>query len=79
MQVQLTMFCCGLKQCMLLIWVSTNDYRTVNIPFDETYVKNVIDRLKLFYAKKMLPVLSDEVEEDRLALSYKFRNFMGLP
>lgn len=72
MQVQLTMFCTGLKKCKLLIWLSPNDFKFIDVKYDETFVRDNVNRLRSFYAKKMTNRIVDEVEEDRLVFSKSF-------
>lgn len=78
MQVQLTMFCTGLRKCKLLIWLNENDHSFLDVEYDENYVTSHVTRLRTFYAKKMLSCLVDEIEEDRLMLSKSFKKFMHL-
>ena len=78
MQVQLTMFCTGLKKCKLLIWLSPNDFKFIDVKYDDTFVRDNVNRLRSFYAKKMMNRIVDEIEEDRLVFSKSFKKFMRL-
>ncbi|VDH95196.1 Hypothetical predicted protein [Mytilus galloprovincialis] len=55
LQVQLTMYCTGLKQCKLLVWLGVDEHKYIDILYNETYVNNQVTRLKTFYVKKLLP------------------------
>ncbi|CAC5376654.1 unnamed protein product [Mytilus coruscus] len=57
LQVQLTMYCTGLKQCKLLVWLGVDEHTYIDILYNETYVNNQVTRLKNFYVKKLLPCL----------------------
>lgn len=76
MQIQLTLYCSELKKCKLLIWKSADDNIIVNVEYNQTYVEEVIQRLKTFYIKKMMHIIVDEMENDRLVLGKMFKSFM---
>ncbi|CAC5397820.1 unnamed protein product [Mytilus coruscus] len=66
LQLQLTMYCTGLKQCKLLVWMGVDEHKYIDILYNETYVNNQVTRLKNFYVKKLLPCLVNEIQDDRL-------------
>lgn len=78
MQVQLTMFCTGLKKCKLLIWLSPNDFKFIDVKYDDTFARDNVNRFRSFYAKKMMNGIVDEIEEDRLVFNKSFKKFMRL-
>ncbi|CAC5394241.1 DDX58 [Mytilus coruscus] len=43
LQVQLTMYCMGLKQCKLLVWLGVDEHRYIDILYDETVCDAVND------------------------------------
>lgn len=71
MQVQLGMFCTGLRACKLLLWAPSQQV-LIPVPYDEQFCAKTVARLKPFYFKHMLPQVSDEFQEGRLLLSTKF-------
>ena len=77
-QIQLTMYCTGLRKCKLLIWLSADDHKFVDVFYDETYIINHVTRLRNFYAKKLLPCIVDEIQEDRLMMNKAFNKFMHI-
>jgi hypothetical protein len=78
MQVQLTMFCTGLKKCKLLIWLSPNDFKFIDVKYDDTFARDNVNMFRSFYAKKMMNGIVDEIEEDRLVFNKSFKKFMRL-
>ncbi|XP_076103709.1 uncharacterized protein LOC143072585 [Mytilus galloprovincialis] len=78
LQVQLTMYCTGLKQCKLLVWLGVDEHKYIDILYNETYVNNQVTRLKTFYVKKLLPCLVNEIQDDRLMMSKAFVKFMHI-
>ena len=77
-QIQLTMHCTGVRKCKLLIWPSADDHKFVDVFYDETYIINHVTRLRNFYAKKLLPCIVDEIQEDRLLMNKAFNKFMHI-
>jgi hypothetical protein len=77
-QIQLTMYCTGLRKCKLLIWLSADDHKFVDVFYDETYIINHVNRLRNFYAKKLLPCIVDEIQEDRLMMNKTLNKFMHI-
>ena len=77
-QIQLTMYCTGLRKCKLLIWLSADDHKFVDVFYDETYIINHVNRLRNFYAKKLLPCIVDEIQEDRLMMNKTFNKFIHI-
>ena len=43
-----------------------DDHKFVDVFYDETYIINHVTILRNFYAKKPLPCIVDEIQEDRL-------------
>ncbi|CAG2253607.1 unnamed protein product [Mytilus edulis] len=78
LQVQLTLYCTGLKQCKLLVWLGVDEHKYIDILYNETYVNNQVTRLKTFYVKKLLPCLVNEIQDDRLMMSKAFVKFMHI-
>ena len=76
-QMQLTMYCTGLRKCKLLLWRCSDDHKLIDIDYNQIYVENQIERLKKFYFTKMLHRIVDDVDSDRLILCRTFRNFMA--
>lgn len=76
MQVQLGMFCTGLRMAKLFIW-SPNDTLSFSVPFDEFYVQERVAHLKRFYFTTMLPQLVDEFVGQRLSLHSAYANIMN--
>lgn len=70
-QVQLGMFCTGLRACKLLIWVPSQQV-LLNVPYNEQFCAKTVARLKAFYLKYMLPHVSDEFQSGRLLLSTRY-------
>jgi hypothetical protein len=54
---------------MRLIWLSADDHTFVDVFYDETYIINHVNRLRNCYAKKLLPCIVDEIQEDRLMMN----------
>lgn len=71
MQVQLAMFCTGLRACKLLIWIPSQQI-LLHVPYNEQFCAKTVARLKTFYFKYMLPHVSDEFQEGRLLLSTRY-------
>jgi hypothetical protein len=40
------MYCTGLRKCKLLIWLSADDHKFVDVFYDETYIINHVNRLR---------------------------------
>ncbi|CAG2205622.1 unnamed protein product [Mytilus edulis] len=76
MQIQLTIYCTGLRKGKLYMWRCPNDFILINVDYDQEYVREQIQRLKDFYVRKMIPRIVDEVDSDRLTFSRLFCNFM---
>lgn len=71
MQVQLGLFCTGLKTARLMIW--TPDESVVfSVPFDELFVTEQVKRLRAFYFSSMLPQLVDEFAAGRLKFDGRY-------
>ncbi len=71
MQVQLAMFCTGLRACKLLIWIPSQQI-LLHVPYNEQFCAKTVARLKTFYFKYMLPHVSDEFQAGRLLLSTRY-------
>lgn len=71
MQVQLGMFCTGLRTCQLLIWTKSEQH-WLPVSYDEQFCVDTVARLRKFYFKDMLPYISNVVQEDRLWLSASY-------
>ncbi|XP_071144096.1 uncharacterized protein [Mytilus edulis] len=78
LQIQLTMFCTELRKCKLLIWLNPDEFQFIEVPYDEQYVCEHVARLRTFYFKKMMNIIVDEIEDDRLVFSKAFIKFMRL-
>ena len=65
MQVQLTMACCDLQACKLLLWRNKEDNVIIDVSFDTEYVEKLVEKLRVFYFSKFLPRLSDDIEASR--------------
>ncbi|VDI48025.1 Hypothetical predicted protein [Mytilus galloprovincialis] len=76
MQIQLTMYCTGLRKGKLYLWRCPDDFILINVDYDQEYVREQVQRLKDFYVRKMIPRIVDEVDSDRLTFSRLFCNFM---
>ena len=76
MQVQLTMFCTGLRKCLFFVW-SDKGQAVVEVDYNEEYVMNTVNRLKKFYFISMLPRLADAFKDGRLCLSKAYRDLMS--
>lgn len=76
MQVQLTMFCTGLRKCVFFVW-SQKGHLLVDVDFNEEYVHSLIMRLKKFYFLTMLPRLADDYNEGRLKLCREYKEAMS--
>ena len=76
MQVQIGMFCAGLKRAKLFIW-SPNYTVMFTVPFDEPYVLERVGHLKRFYFSTMLPQLVDEFVVQRLKLHNRYMSIMN--
>ena len=55
-----------------------DDHKFVDVFYDETYITNHVTRLRNFYAKKPLPCIVDEIQEDRLMMNKAFNKFMHI-
>jgi hypothetical protein len=55
-----------------------DDHKFVDVFYDETYIINHVTRLRNFYAKKPLPCIVDEIQEDRLMMNKAFNKFMHI-
>ncbi|XP_042264553.1 uncharacterized protein LOC121895458 [Thunnus maccoyii] len=71
MQVQLGMFCTGLRSCQLLIWTPSQQV-LLPVPYDKQFCADTVARLRIFYFEHMLPYVSDEFEEGSLLLSARY-------
>lgn len=71
MQVQLGMFCTGLKTARLMIWTPDENV-VLNVQFDEMFVREQVKRLRAFYFSCMLPRLVDEFVGGRLKLDERY-------
>lgn len=71
MQVQLAMFCTGLRACKLLIWVPSQQV-LLHVPYNAQFCDKTVARLKTFYFKYMLPHVSDEFQAGCLLLSTRY-------
>lgn len=59
MLIELHMFCTGLKTARLMIWTPDENVVLI-VPFDEIFVREQVNRLRVFYFSCMLPQLLDE-------------------
>lgn len=71
MQVQLGMFCTGLRSCQLLIWTPSQQV-LLTVPYDKQFCADTVARLRIFYFEDMLPYVSDEFEKGSLLLSARY-------
>lgn len=71
LQVQLGMFCTGLRSCKLLVWVPSQQV-LLQVPYNEQFCSKTVARLKTFYFKYMLPQVTDEFQAGRLLLSTRY-------
>ncbi|CAG2227127.1 unnamed protein product [Mytilus edulis] len=69
LQIQLTMFCTRVRKCKLLIWLNPDEFQFIEVPYDEQYVCEHVARKRKFYFKKMMNIIVDEIEDDRLVFS----------
>ncbi len=76
MQVQLGMFCTGLKTARLLIW-TPDESVVLYVPFDEVFVREQVKRFRAFYFSSMLPRVVDDVLGGRLQLDKGYREIVG--
>ena len=76
MQMQLTMFCTGIQKSKLWVWRCPLDFALIDIDYDQNYAEELIQRLKEFYTRKMLPRIVDEIDNERLTFSRLFNNFL---
>ncbi|KAK7495572.1 hypothetical protein BaRGS_00013270 [Batillaria attramentaria] len=67
MQVQLTMFCTGLRECIFFVW-SDRGHMLVPVHYNEEYVHHHVNRLRNFYFSSMLPRLADDFNAGSLKL-----------
>ena len=76
MQVQLTMFCTGLRKCVFFVWTE-HKHLLVDVVYDENYVHDVVRRLKCFYFASMLPRLADDFSGGRLKLTKRYKDILS--
>lgn len=57
-QVQLGMHCLGLQKACLVIWTPAQ-HLELNVPYDKDFVASLMQRLRSFYFRHMLPKLVD--------------------
>ncbi len=75
-QIQLTMFCTGLKSATLLIW-TPSEHVSFTVQYDEAFVTELVKRLRGFYFSRMLPRLVEEYAAGRLKLNERYIEIMG--
>ena len=74
-QMQITMYCCGLKEAKLMVQKNADDYGIIDVLFYEDFVSATVRRLKKFYFTKIMPHrIVDDFHAKRLTLfsSYKW-------
>ncbi|CAI5685839.1 unnamed protein product [Oreochromis niloticus] len=76
MQVQLTMFCTGLKTATLVIWTPSEQV-SFTVQYDEAFVKEQVKRLRGFYFSYFLPRLVEEYAAGRFQLNERYLKIMG--
>ena len=76
MQVQVTMFCTGLRKCVFFVWTE-HRHLLVDVVYDENYVHDVVHRLKCFYFASMLPRLADDFNGGRLKLTKRYEDIFS--
>lgn len=76
MQMQLTMFCTGLKKSKLCVWRCPIDFVFIDIDYDQNCAKEHIQRLEGFYTRKMLPRIVYEIDNERLIFSSLFQKIL---
>lgn len=76
MQVQLTMFCIGLKSATLLIWTPSEQV-SFTVQYDEAFVRELVKRLRGFYFSRMLPRLVDEYAAGWFKLNKRYTEIIG--
>jgi len=74
-QVQLGMFCTGLRMAKLLVW-SSKEHILINVPYDAEYLAEQIKRLRGFYFSVMLPRVVDEFFAGRLKLNGRYQQIV---
>lgn len=72
------MFCADLRKCKLLIRRCKDDYIRVDVQYNAECVHEQIQRLRTFYAMKMMHRMVDEIENERLVFSRLFKHFLHL-
>ena len=73
MQLQLGMLCTGLQHSVLVIWGGSESLK-LQVPFNQTYVDQHVERLRNFYFSKMLPKVVDDFDQGRLQLCSKYKD-----
>lgn len=76
MQVQLTMFCTGLRKCVFFVW-SEHKHLLVDVIYNEKYVQDVVCRLKSFYFSPMLPRLVDDFKVCWLKITKLYKEILS--
>lgn len=76
LQVQLTMFCTGLRNCLFFVW-SDQGHVLVRVPYNEEYVDRNVNRLRNFYFSNMLPRLVDDFHAGHFKLCKGYNNIAG--
>ena len=76
MQVQLTMFCGGLKKSLFFVG-SEKGHILVDVAYNELYVLDLVCRLKRFYFTSMLPRLADDFREGRLKFCEGYKDIVS--
>lgn len=75
MQVQLTMFCTGLRKCVFCVWTE-HKHLLVDV-CNEKYAHDVVCRLKSFYFSSMLPRLVDDFKGGRLKITKRYKDILS--
>lgn len=70
-QIQLGMFCTGLRMAKLLVW-SPKEHILINVPYDAEYSTHQVTHLRGFYFSVMLPRVVDEFSARRFKLNDKY-------
>lgn len=74
LQMQLTLHVTHMQLCKLFIW-TTNEYKVIDVQYDQKFFEAAISRLCLFYFNKLLPRVVDDFESGRFKISKKYVKF----
>lgn len=74
LQMQLTLHVTHMQLCKLVIW-TTNEYKVIDVQYDQQFCEAAISRLCCFYFNKLLPRVVDDFECGRFKISKKYVKF----